>query len=169
MPRGDTIPAEWLATRCEPRYRALPYAQHPSWARSPRLSLVPPKYTGCVTHRKRALATVSLVWRQPCRCALVRKRQQCSMQGTWPAINRSIGKRELAKISKGRCGTWEVRSAPQVVSYEVAAYRCRVLSASATMRARPVGLAVYNQRCAATACQRPIVGCVCTTTSLQLH
>ena len=103
---------------------------------------------------------MSLVWRPPCRCALVGKRQQCSMQGTWPAINRSVGKRGIAKISKGRCGTWEVRSAPQVVSYEVAAYRCRMLSASATMRARPVGLVVYNQRCAATERQRPILGCV---------
>src|SRR5258706_5223436 len=82
------------------------------------------------------------------------------MQGTWPAINRSIGKREISRSSKGRCGTWEVRTAPQVVSYKVAAFRCRVLSASATMRARPVGLAVYNQRCAATACQRPIVVCL---------
>src|SRR5260221_8573419 len=87
------------------------------------------------------------------------------MQGTWPAINRSIGKREIPKISNGRCGTWEVRTAPQVVSYKVAAFRCRVLSASATMRARPVGLAVYNQRYAATACQRPIVVCV----ALQPH
>src|SRR5260370_17949358 len=87
------------------------------------------------------------------------------MQGIWPVINRSIGKREIAKISNGRCGTWEVRTAPQVVSYKVAAFRCRVLSASATMRARPVGLAVYNQRCAATACQRPIVVCV----ALQPH
>ena len=44
--RRDTIPAEWVATRCWALHRALSgstVGQHPSWARNQRVSMVPPE------------------------------------------------------------------------------------------------------------------------------